>query len=483
MRSFSAIFGSEAGGGSIEAVAKRSKRKFVRSNGELAVYDASRNPTGHVFTAWEAYSAYGVEILEEAIEYGSSILECTKDSTSDALRLRREGLNLPHDQIARAAALPSADIVRSAESAPSQVPIRQIEQIALVLGLDERWLAFRSDSGGDEGLAYRLRTLSAAGPQSAVQLSARTAILFAEAASIIRVQLRLQRWLGIETERRSFAPSDDYGSAVTPAWKVGYRLAEDARRTLGLGESAIPSMRALVENRLGIPVVQVNIGQRIAGATIVTRDEDGGEARGVILNASGANENVWVRRATLAHELGHLLFDPNEQLENVRVDPYDQSEVDPESCETETDYVEQRANAFAIAFLAPLGAVRRMVSPPLSIESVVDVMHTYGISHTAARHHVRNSHFGRYEAPAYGVDEVPRDELKAAENFTLGFFPLERTSIQRRGKFAALVTQAVEEGCISKDTAALYLQCSVPEFDARYDALRAIYGGFHSAAT
>ena len=483
MRSLSTIFGLEAGGGSTEAAAKRSTRKFVRSNGELAVYDASRNPTGHVFTAWEAYTAYGAEILEEAVEYGSAILECTKDSTSDALRLRREGLNLSHDQIARAAALPSADIVRSAESAPSQVPIRQIEQIALVLGLDERLLAFRSDSGGDEGLAYRLRTLSAAGLRSAGRLSAHTVILFAEAASIIRVQLRLQRWLGIETERGSFAPSDDYGSAVTPAWKVGYRLAEDARRTLGLGESAIPSMRALVEDRLGIPVVQVELGQRIAGATVVTRDEDGREARGVILNAAGANENVWVRRATLAHELGHLLFDRNEQLENVRVDPYGQSEADPQSRETETDFVEQRANAFAVAFLAPLGAVRRMAPAPPSIESVVDVMHTYGISHTAARYHVRNSHFGQYEVPAYGVDEAPRDELKAAENFTLDFFPLERTSIQRRGKFAALVTQAVKEGCISKDTASLYLQCSVLEFGARYEALRAIHGGSGSPAT
>ena len=475
MTSLSTIFGPEAGGGSIEEVARRSSRKFVRSTGELAVYEPSRNPTGHVFTAWEAYSAYGVEILEEALEYGSSILRCARDSTSDALRSRRQALNLSHEEVARAAALSSASVVQCAESAPSQVPIRDIEQIAMVLGLDERWVAFRSDSGGDEGLAYRLRTLSAAGPRSAVPLTSRTATLFAEAASIIRVQLRLQRWLGIETERESFAPSNDYGSPMTPAWRVGYRLAEDARRTLGLDESPIASMRALVEDRLGIPVVQVDLRQNIAGATVVTEDEDGGEARGVILNASGANANVWIRRATLAHELGHLLFDPNERLQNVRVDPYGQSEADPQSHELETDYVEQRANAFAIAFLAPLEAVRRMVSSPPSNESVVDVMHTYGLSHTAARYHVRNAHFGEYDVPASGAGQVPSDELTAAENLTLDYFPLQGTSIQRRGKFAALVTQAVEEGYISKDTASLYLQCSVGEFDDRYATLREIY--------
>ena len=474
MTSMASIFGPEVGSSSATDAARRSTRRFVRSEGELAVYDASRRPTGHVFTAWEAFTAYGVEILAEAVEYGSAILKRTRDSTSDALRHRRERLNLSREQVARAAALSSADVVRSAESVPSQVPIRQIERIAFVLGLDERLLAFTGDSGGDDRLAYRLRTLSANGPGSPRLISSRTAILFAEAASIIRVQARLQRWLGIETEHGSFAPSDDYGSATTPAWKVGYRLAEEARGTLGLGDAPIPSMRALVEDRLGIPVIQVELGQNIAGATVVTADEDGREARGVVLNTAGENENVWVRRATLAHELGHLLFDPNDQLKNVRVDPYGQNQADPESLET--DYVEQRANAFAVALLAPLHAVRRMTPGPPSIESVVEVMHTYGLSQTAARYHICNSHYRRFDVPPCGIHETPRDELKAAENFALDFFPLEPTSIQRRGRFAALVTRAVEEGCISKDTASLYLQCSVPELAARFEALRAIHG-------
>ena len=480
MASLTSIFGPEVGDASAADAARRSTRRFVRSEGELAVYDASRRPTGHVFTAWEAFTAYGIEILGEAVEYGTAILKCTRDSTSDALRHRRERLNLSHEQVARAAALTSSNIVRAAESTPSQVPTTQLENIALVLGLDERLLAFTRDSGGDDQLAYRLRTLAAAGPRSARLISPHTAMRFAEAASIIRVQLRLQRWLGIETERDSFSPSDNYGSAAAPAWKIGYRLAEDARRTLMLDESPIPSMRELVEDRLGIPVVQVELGQNIAGATVVTKAEDGREARGVVLNIAGENENVWVRRATLAHELGHLLFDPNDRLENVRVDPYGQNEVDPES--HETDYVEQRANAFAVAFLAPIGAVRRMVPAPPSIESVIKVMHTFGISYTAARYHVCNSHFRQYEVPPFSVHETPRDELKAAEDFALDYFPLERTPIQRRGRFAGLIARAVEDGCISKDTASLYLQCSVEEFDDRFDALRAIHADAHLPA-
>ena len=304
-------------------------------------------------------------------------------------------------------------------------------------------------------------------------MSSRTALFFAEAASIIRVQLRLQRWLGIETQRNLFTPLDYYGSRQTPAWKVGYNIAEEARRKLKLGESQIPSMRELVEDRLGIPVVQVALGQKIAGATVVTVNEDGEEDRGVILNTAGDNENVWVRRATLAHELGHLLYDPNERLENVRVDPYAQSQADPQ--EDDVDYVEQRANAFAIAFLAPLDEVRRLAPVPFSRESVVNVMHGFGISQTAAKYHVCNAHYRQHEVPPFVLDEKPSDEMKAAENFTTDFFPLNETPVQRRGRFAGLVVQAVDEGCISEHTAALYLKCSVSAFKARLPSLRELF--------
>ena len=467
------IFGPEARGHPARDAAKASTKKFVRSEGQLAVYDPSRRPTGHMLTAWEAYSAFGIEVLEEAIEYGAAILKCEQHATANTLKHRREGLNLSHEVVARAASLTSADI-ESAESTPSRLPTAKLENAAFVLGLDERLLAFKRDSGGDEELAYRLKALSTKSIQSPPQLTPRTALLFAEAASIIRVQLRLQRWLEIETKSGSFAPLDYYGSGETPAWKVGYNLAEDARTTLGLGESPIRSMRELVEERLGIPVVQVDINQRIAGATVVTVDEEGRGARGVVLNTAGDNENVWIRRATLAHELGHLLFDPNDQLKNVRVDPYDQSQADPEA--QDVDYVEQRANAFAIAFLAPLDQVKRLTPHPFSRESVVNVMHTFGISRTAAKYHICNAHYLRNEVPHFELNETPSDELRAAENFTADFFPLENTSLQRRGRFAGLVARAVDEGYISEHTASLYLQCSVPQFRERSGSLREIFG-------
>ena len=466
------VFGPEAKGLSEKEAARRSHRQFVRSEGQLAVYDAARRPTGHVYTAWEAYRAYGIHTLEEAVEFGAAILKCSKDATANTLRSRREKLNLSHRDIARATSL-SEKLVKSAEESPSRVPIVQLQNAAFVLGLDERLLSYTSNAGDDNRLAYRLRDLFTKRSQSTWHMSPRTALRFAEAASIIRVQIRLQEWLGIKTERHHFSTTNFYGSYQTPTWKVGYNLADETRVKLGLEEAPILSMRELVEHRLGIPVVQVDLGQNIAGATIVTHDDDGQELRGILLNSAGENENVWIRRTTLAHELGHLLFDPNEHLENIRVDPYEQSEADPEI--QDFDQVEQRANAFAIALLAPLNQVRSIASIPFSRASVVEVMHTFGLSQTAARYHIFNAHYRQHELPSFVIHETPGDELKAAENFTTDFFPLQNTPIQRRGKFADLVVRAYAEKYISRDTASVYLQCTGEELTEKIDFLMQVF--------
>lgn len=265
---------------------------------------------------------------------------------------------------------------------------------------------------------------------------------------------------GLQIRIGTVQKSDNYGSYQSPAWRVGYRLAQDARAALNLGNNPIPSMRELVEKRLGIPVIQAGMNPVIAGATVANTDEEGNEVRGVVLNINGENAKVWVRRATLAHELGHLLYDPDSELKIVRVDSYQNSQSDPQIQQTHyTDFVEQRANAFAIAFLAPLESVREITSIPVKQEDVDRVMSKFGISHTAARYHIGNCHYRQYEVPEDSSMAAPSDEWKAAEDFAVDYFPLRDTSNQRRGKFSGLVADAYEKDLISEDTAALYLQC------------------------
>ena len=471
-----AIFGPGSESRSVEDAARRSTKSFVRSEDELAEYVEWRNPTGRVMSAWEAYTSFGMDILEEALDYGSAILRSTAEPTGRMLERRRKDLSLSHYSVGRAAKVSKSD-VSVAESSSSRVSsVETLERIAFVLGLDERLLAFRPAAGGDSDLAYRLRTLQGERTGLEGTISAGTTILFAEAASIIRVQLRLQRWLGLPMESDEFDPHMDYGDSMRPAWRIGYDLARQARYTLKLGQSPIRSMRDLVESRLGIPVIQARLPSWIAGATVMTTDEDGGEARGVILNTVGENQNVWIRRATLAHELGHLLYDPHTRLQNVQVDSYLDNRRNPETTASDTDYVEQRANAFAVAFLAPNDAVRELAPAPISEQSVSNVMHTFGVSHTAARYHIANSHYRNFDVPSQVLDSSPSDEQKALENFTTDFFPISETSDQRRGRFAGLVAACYKQGFISADTAAMYLQCSVEDFRKKVDMLQELFG-------
>ena len=468
------VFGKHEPGLSPEAVAKQSQRKFVRDNDQLFVYDSERNPTGHVLTALEAYEAFGLDILAEAVEYNSAVILLRVGAIEATLRQQREQLGLLVEPVARAALL-SPDKVQQAEANANVLPIQALERVAFALGLDERLLAYDSTAGADAKLAVRLKTLQADYNVGNPRLTQNAVLGLAEAASIVRIQSWLQPTLNIVPRYREFEPSSEYGSYANPAWRIGYNLAEQARERLGLRDEPISSMRKLVEETLGVPVIQVQLPSEIAGATVAVTGRNGREYRGIVLNTIGQNENVWVRRATLAHEIGHLLYDPEDRLERIRVDTYEMNGVNPQG--GSTDYVEQRANAFAIAFLAPLGAVRDTAPTPISGESVSKVMEYYGLSLTSAWFHVSNAHYRQYEMPSsYDIPNTrPGDEWEANENFTADYFPIGDTPIQRRGLFAGVVAAAYEDGLISEHTASAYLDCETNEFLDNLPVIRSIY--------
>ena len=464
------VFGADSRGLLPEEAARNFPLKFVRGERALGLFDIASNPTGHILTAWEAYHAYGLSILEEAIEYGSAIL-AQQTPIATTIGERIEILGLKPSAVANESRL-SKEVVDKAVSPRSQNNVGDLEHIAFTLGLDELQLGYQSIPHENE-LAVRLRTLQRQATADMPRLSPRAVLTFAHAASVIRTQGRLQDWLG---ERPvlpdELAPDDYYGTTLSPAYGVGYELAAQARQALGLGDRPIPSMRDLVEKELGIPVIQTELPRNIAGATLAVNSEQG-EVRGIVLNTEGANENVWVRRATLAHELGHLLFDPVQKLDLVRVDTYQSTAVDPQ--QDMTDRVEQRANAFAIAFLAPVDAVREMVPAPIQASSMRDIQSIFGISYTAARNHIQNAHYRAYELPRECPRSAPSDEQVAAENFTTDYFPLQETPHERVGRFAGIVLSSFDGGYISADSAAKYLGCSKDTLFDNLDDLRSLY--------
>ena len=432
---------------------------FVRGKYQLARYEHGSSATGRCLTEHEVLQAYGRGVLAEIDDHLSAVLLARADAIEQAIHQQRVALGVTHDQLASAAKL-DREIVELAETDAEQLGLREIERLAFVLGLDPAKLSIDDRAGSDPELGVRLRVLEierVPTPTSA-RLTPRTVLRFSEAASIIRSQLLLQHWLGKQNEAGRFETSPDYGP---PAWQAGYALARRARELLGVGLEPIESMRDLVEGRLGIPVIQVELPQEIAGATISSHGQ-----RGIVLNVAGRNSNVWIRRTTLAHELAHILFDPEERLSNVRVDSYDQIARDARRDGELPDPVEQRANAFAIEFLAPRDAVRQFVSDPaqVSAASVEQVMSKFGVGKAAARFHVGNSWWGQAELPPEsGIRSEPTYEQKAAEDFTLDYFEPNVTPEQRRGRFAFLAAEAVQEGLITNDTAAQYLACTEKE--------------------
>ena len=255
--------------------------------------------------------------------------------------------------------------------------------------------------------------------------------------------------------------SHNYGDEPGDARMEGYQLAEILREALGLGNERITSMRDLVQDQLGIPVVWTELPNGVSGATFSCQEHDDSEFRGIVINSVGENEDAWVRRVSLARKLGHALFDPADKINHVWIDHH--LNYIPGEYETE-DLVQQRADAFALAFLAPFDEVRRITSPPVRTYNVSRVMDHFGMCESAARRRIESCWAGEIEDVPKGLSWiVPKDEDVAAENLLWGNAAPCIVNQSRQGKFAKVVLDCYEESLISQDTAALYMGCTMGE--------------------
>jgi hypothetical protein len=240
-------------------------------------------------------------------------------------------------------------------------------------------------------------------------------------------------------------------------------------------------MRELCEG-LGLIVVQAELGEWIAGATIQVLndireiagvDEDSTEeistdVRAIVINVSGGNHDVFVRRATMAHEIEHLLYDPAQQLNRLRVDEFDTLERPASEVH---DRVEQRANAFAVELLAP----RATAVDLFHSQGLETVIEHFGLSFTAARYHVWNGlDRDRPLETLTAHRRRPSEHWIGAEQYTIDYHPL-KSSIARCGRFSGVVVRAASEGVISWDTAAGYLQTNASEVKAATSAMRDLF--------
>ncbi len=422
--------------------------------------EASPEAAGRRMSAWEALEAYGIEILLKAVNEGQAALVPDLSEPAKTLARRRNEIGYTIESLARLVKATPTEVAR-AETQGQVSPIRFLEKLAPVLALDEYRLGFRASEASDQRLGVRLREWSQGNAQS---FGSSTVAALAEAAWLIAKQYKLAKSIGetYEPLRRRFESDEGYGY---PTWSHGYRLAGTTRERLGIGpDEPIGNLRRLVEDDLRIPLVETHLGSNVAGATI---SESG--RRGIVVNVQGANENVWVRRMTLAHELGHFLWDPEDRLDRLVVDNYDDVQLEDTG---RRDVVEVRANAFGIAFLAPPTAVDCIVRETEKLEEAVKTVATrFGVSVTAARRHVNNVSHVQSPVRARGGWPTPSDEWLAAEDYTNDYFPLAQTPLSRRGRFAWFVVRALNDRLISLDTAATLLHAPAEDVDARRNAV------------
>jgi Zn-dependent peptidase ImmA (M78 family) len=456
------IFGEESEGETAEQRAKTSSKRYVRSLDQLAEW--SPEATGRELAAYEALEAYGPETLSQVACEGFAILCAGPQAAGDLVRERRELLKLEIRHVANTAEVDSGVIERL--ESYRRVPIGRAEKVARALGLDERLLSWKPEPPADNNrVAVRLRTIGRERPR----LTPTVVSAIAEAAWVASTQLRLERDLDIRPPRARFETSDNYGGPGYPPYLHGYFLAHQVREQLGHDQNPLLSLRELAEETLGIPIIQAEMGSSIAGVTV-----EFGQDRAIVLNLGGKNRNVFVRRATIAHELGHLLFDPPGRLNALRVDEY--SDLERGAHEI-SDVVEQRANAFAVDLLVPRAAATDHYKAAPKGEGVWAVMNRFGISFTAARYQIWNGleQAVPLEQLEANGNRTPDPSWEATESYTVDYHPIFGVRSTRAGRFSAVVVRAAEAALISLDTAAAMLETTPADLDSATSAVKDLF--------
>ncbi|WP_395095198.1 ImmA/IrrE family metallo-endopeptidase [Armatimonas sp.] len=451
-----AIFGEDSNGSTPEERAQTSSQIFVRSTHELSFFVPGA--TGTTFTAKQALNLFGIHRLIEIVEDGSAIFTRNTKEPFATIKKRRESLGLDGNAklIAKKAKVTEKEVFES-ENPLARLHIRTLEKIARELGLDPNKLSVVPGAGGDPVLGVRLKSWS----DSPGRLPARSIAAFSEAAWVIETQVALQRLLEPQFQIPTFEPTFNYGNSERPVYRIADDLSQRTRSTIGLSSiEAITSLRDIC-HRLRIPLINQELAPEIAGATI----ESNG-ARGIIVNTRGKNENSLVRRATIAHELGHLLWDPSQKLKGITIDKYGYIESLKSPRSTQPDYlIEARANAFAIELIAPKESLRSIYSRNNDIN---DVMLHFGISASAAKYHIWNAFNRQIDLPvSEDIDNGIANEWRGAERFEDDQPPIPETPQSRRGYFSVYVVMAQRAGWLTEQTAADYLMTDEETYRAK----------------
>ncbi|MCX4244751.1 helix-turn-helix domain-containing protein [Paraliomyxa miuraensis] len=297
-----------------------------------------------------------------------------------AIAERRKRFGFSIDEVAHLSGLtPTA--VDAIESDSGRLTMLELEALGRALIFDPATL-LRGESLPDARRLpgwFRSHT-----PDSSEAIPASDVRLMALAAELGEVGAFLQGLVGQPALSlavlRSPVPLEDHEHA----WREGYELGARARARLEELDSiarACEPLRSIQQilERIGIHVARVSMESWSRQAVSVWRP---GAMPVVLLNeCSGRVRWQLPRRQVMAHELPHLLHDGGEtDLSPTERRPQPHAEA-----------LEQRANAFAPAFIAPPEYVRERVAKHSTPEqAVLQIAREWGFTLEGAVWHAKN---------------------------------------------------------------------------------------------
>jgi Zn-dependent peptidase ImmA (M78 family)/transcriptional regulator with XRE-family HTH domain len=247
------------------------------------------------------------------------------------LRQAREGARLPLSVAAQAAGVPLSSL--SAAEHGHGLTADLIYRVATAYGLDEADLL--EDEFSDSAVSMLLK-----GDPRRDEL----ALHIGRFAAICRERTILDELLEQPTQGRvaGFLPQEP----THPPYHQAEKLADKARQQLQLGVAPIRSVANLMQE-LGVHIVWTEqLHEDLQGLSLY----DPSVGLSVVVNLRGRRGHWWMARSILAHELCHILFD------RVPARP-----LGIASRKDQRDDLEQRANAFAVYFLAPRRGVMKFL--------------------------------------------------------------------------------------------------------------------------
>ncbi len=340
---------------------------------------------------------------------------------SERLQAIRDGSGFSateYEQLCRALAVDPVAMYQGKETKPQRIPAR-----------------FRAATSQDSPSAGDIRILALAAEQGRI---------LAHLVKLLNKDVRIANYrniLGVEGTKE--------------LWREGYSIGERARSLLWSEPGPIHEVEQLLRD-LGIHVARITLSAPGVAAASVWESQ---AVPVILLNQAGEQTgHPGVLRATLAHELCHLLHDADQDGITTRVS------WGEEATGNYDDSVEVRARAFSPAFLAPRSQVQNWAGEQKAgVRGNVNIFikelaSHWGLSFEGAAWHAKNCELIEYgeaeelarqqQKPWISYDEFETAKAGAPPVMLHELLPPKPSQLWE-GWATEVVLAAFEEGCIS----------------------------------